>query len=173
MAELSGGAKLEAYLKDMESKVSNASTLNVGFPEGSTYPDGTSVAMIAAIQNFGAPSRGIPPRPFFSNMIKAKGDEWPDTLGGLLNHYGMDAGKALTALGAHIGGQLGESIDETNSPPNSPVTNLLKQRFPMGGQKFADVLQARHDVANGATAPAGKPLVQSGFMAQSITSVVK
>jgi hypothetical protein len=168
MVAMAGGEKLNAYLRETANKVSNPGTLRVGFLESATYDDGKPVAMIAAIQNFGAPAKGIPPRPFFSNMIAEKGPKWPEQLGQLLKANGMDAKKALAMMGEGIAGQLRQSIVDTNSPPNSPVTDLLKQRFPMGGQTFDDVLTARRDVAAGVNAPAGKPLVQSGHMLGSV-----
>lgn len=48
-----GGDKLDRALKDLARKVSKPRTLNVGFLEGATYPDGTPVAYIAAIQEYG------------------------------------------------------------------------------------------------------------------------
>jgi hypothetical protein len=170
--EISGGGKLEAYLKQTAKKVSNAATVRVGFLEGATYPDGAPVAMIAAIQNFGAPSRGIPPRPFFTNMVTKEGAHWPDDIASLLKANNMDAKTALTLMGLEIENELRDSIIETNEPPNSMVTNLLKQRFPVGGASFADVLQAREDVAKGVTARAGRPLVQSGHLLRSVDSEV-
>lgn len=155
-------------IADIVRKAGGGATLRVGFLEGATYPDGTPVAMIAAIQEFGAPSRGIPPRPFFRNMVAAKQAEWPAGLAQALVATHNDVPAALAKMGQGIAGQLRQSIIDTNEPPNSPVTNLLKQRFPMGGQTFADVMQARHDVAAGATAPAGKPLVQSGHLLNSV-----
>lgn len=169
---LSGGAALNAKLSQLAEKISTASSVKVGFLENSQYPDGTPVAMIAAIQNFGAPSRGIPPRPFFTNMIIAHSDEWGDDIGELLVRTDFDAAKALTLEGQHIEGQLRESILDGDYTANSPVTNLLKDRFPLGGQTFDDVLQARKDVAEGITAPAGKPLEQSKIMLNSISSEV-
>ena len=47
------GTKLSAYLKDIEKKLKNK-TLRIGFLEGATYPDGTPVAYIAWINEFGA-----------------------------------------------------------------------------------------------------------------------
>lgn len=168
MAEFTGGARLQARLAKLTEGVTNASTLKVGFLSGSTEANGVSIPMIAAVQNFGAPSRGIPPRPFFTNMVRAKSGGWGKRTAIALKTTGNDAGKALQLVGDGIKGQLQESIVEMNSPPNSPVTNLLKQRFPTGGQTFADVLKARRDVAGGASAPAGKPLVQSGTMLNSV-----
>ncbi len=173
MATISGGTKLEQALCDLARRVARPATLSVGFFERNTYPDGKPVAMIAAIQEFGAPSRGIPPRPFFRNMVAAKSGEWPAAIAGLLRANGMDAAGALEVAGQRIAGQLQESIRNTDSPPNSPVTDLLKQRFPMGGQKFSDVLKARADVKAGVRAPAGKPLIHTGQMWNAVGHEVR
>ena len=127
----------------------NGGTVRVGFLEGATYPagssesirkkyaakkkkgdtsplreskGGTSVAMVAAIQNFGAPKRGIPPRPFFSNMVRDKSPEWPDALEQNLKDTGYNAQQSLSLMGEGIKGQLQQSIRDTTSPPNSQVT---------------------------------------------------
>jgi hypothetical protein len=129
--------------------------------------------MVAAIQNFGTPSRGIPPRPFFSNMIERDASKWGPQTAALLNANGGDAARTLGQMGEVIAADLKQSIVDTNDPADSPVTDLLKERFPMGGQTFGDVLQARRDVANGITAPASKPLVQTGVMLNSVGSRVE
>jgi len=172
-ATLSGGEALERKLAEIARKVSRPGTLRVGFLEGATYPDGTSVATVAAINNFGAPEKGIPARPFFSNMIRANSGGWGDQLVSLLELTGYDATRALGLMGEEIAGQLRQSIIDTMAPPNSPVTNLLKQRFPMGGQTFDDVLKAWDDVAAGESAPAGKPLVWSGTMLRAVNYEVQ
>lgn len=38
--------------------------VNVGVPEGKREEDGTPVAMVAAVHEFGSPAQGIPERPF-------------------------------------------------------------------------------------------------------------
>jgi hypothetical protein len=79
---IKGGDKFEKYMEEMRRKLaSGASQVRVGFLSRARYPNGTPVAMIAAIQNWGAPRAGIPPRPFFSNMIARKGPEWPGAIG--------------------------------------------------------------------------------------------
>jgi hypothetical protein len=168
MASVTGGAGLEAAMQGIADRIAKAKEVRVGFLAHSTYPDGTPVAMVAAIDNFGAPAAGIPARPFFTNMVADKSGTWSEQFGQVLKANDYDADKALELMGEGIADQLRQSIIDTDGPPNSPVTNLLKQRFPMGGQSFDDVMQARHDVANGATAPAGKPLVWSGVMINSI-----
>lgn len=138
--------------------------------EDAVYEDGTPVAMVAAIQNFGAPARGIPARPFFTKMIEEKSPGWGDLLAGLLEKHDWDVVAAFQVMGDGIAGQLRNAIYEMNDPPNSPVTSLLKDRFPKGDNyTFADVLQAWADVADGKSAPAGKPLIWSGHMLDSVT----
>jgi hypothetical protein len=147
MATLSGGSKFAAAMRDLASKVAKPATLRVGFLENARYPDGTPVAMIAAIQDFGAPGVGIPPRPFFRNMIAAKKAEWPPAIAGLLkaNHY--DGEKALELTGTAIAGQLRQSIVDTNEPPLAPST-IRRKGF-------------------------SKPLIDSGHMLASVDYEVK
>lgn len=168
MAVIRGGDKIKRALSEIGEKVRRAQSVNVGFLEGATYPDGKPVAMIAAIQEFGAPKVGIPPRPYFRGMVKQESPHWGADVAKVLKASDYDAGKTLGLMGQEIKGELQQSIRDLDGPPNSPVTNLLKQRFPMGGQTFQDVLAARRDVDAGVTAPAGKPLVQTGHMLNSV-----
>jgi hypothetical protein len=49
----SGGAALEAKLREIAEKAGAPKTLRVGFLEDATYPDGTPVAQIAAVNEYG------------------------------------------------------------------------------------------------------------------------
>lgn len=51
---MSGGDALRKRLDDIKAKLGAGEVLRLGFLEGSTYPDGTPTAQIAAIQEFGA-----------------------------------------------------------------------------------------------------------------------
>lgn len=51
-ATFSGGAAMQEKLREIASKL-EAKTLRVGFLEDATYPDGTSVATVAATNEFG------------------------------------------------------------------------------------------------------------------------
>lgn len=146
MVGLSGGDKLDARLREFADKVARPATLRVGFLEGATYPDGTPVALVAAVQNFGSPAQGIPPRPFFTNMIAEKKDRWGDQLANLLKMNDWDAKKALYLMGAGIAVQLRDSINQMNSPPLAPETIRRK----------------------GGTPTAAKPLIDTGHMFQSV-----
>lgn len=126
MVTIAGGAKLEAALRKISEKVDRGTTLRVGFLEGATYPDGTSVPMVAVTQNFGAPSRGIPPRPFFTNMVTGKSPGWGPKLGRILAKNGYDADAAMHLMGEGIKGQLQQSITDTNEPPLAESTIAAK-----------------------------------------------
>lgn len=147
MVKISGGDKLASALTEIARNASKASEVDVGFLEGATYPDGTSVPMVAAVQEFGAPSVGIPPRPFFRSMIQEKSPEWPGAVAGLLKANDYDAEKTLGQTGAAIKGQLQQSIRDTNSPPLKPAT-IARKGF-------------------------DKPLIDTGVMINSADYIVK
>ncbi len=124
MVAFTGGDKLVAKLAEIAQSVSKASSVEIGFLDGATYPDGTSVPLVAAMNEFG--SENSPPRPFFRGMIQAKADEWPDAVGGLLVKSGYDAEKTLGQTGAAIKGQLQGAIVEYVGPPLKPATVARK-----------------------------------------------
>lgn len=106
----------------MTKRLSQPGTLAVGFLEDATYPDGTPVATIAAIHNFGAPDANIPARPFFSNMIRDNAAGWPSKFVAIMRNNDMDVQQSLALMGEGIRGQLVTSIHNTNSPPLAEST---------------------------------------------------
>lgn len=124
MAVLSGGQNVERYFRNLAQKVRRGGTLEVGFMAGATYPDGTSVALVAALNEFGT-SRA-PPRPFFRNMIAAKSSGWGPAAGKLLVSNNYDVRTTLTLVGEGIKGQLQQSIASNTPPPNAPSTVARK-----------------------------------------------
>lgn len=173
MATVKGGGDLSRYLGDTVAKIKRAHTLRVGFLETAKYEDGTPVAAVAAINNFGAPGAGIPARPFFTETVDRGAGEWGEKFAKIFKQTGGDAETALKFLGVEVEKDLREAIINMKSPPNAMVTNILKSRFPLGDYSPDDVWQAFRDAANGVTAPAAKPLVWSGVMLDSIESEVK
>lgn len=123
---LSGGGKLGAYLRDMASRLGSPQEVRVGFLEGATESDGTSMPMVAAINEFGAPAAGIPARPYFRGMITAHQGEWGGQLGKVLVTQDYDATAALGLMGQKIGAELVQSIKDLVSPPLAPETIARK-----------------------------------------------
>jgi hypothetical protein len=174
----SGGEALEAKLREIAKQAGKAGTLNVGFLENATYPDGTSVAMVAAIQEFGAPAVGIPPRPFFRNMIAAKSPGWAQSLGNLAVNNDYDMEKTLGQMGEGLKGQLQQEIIDTNDPPLSPVTVMLRgmrshdQNLVVTGKTVGEAAQRVDDGLTNYGA-SDKVLDDSGHMINSVDYQVK
>lgn len=122
-----GGDKFERYMEEMRRNLNRpGAQVRVGFLSRAKYPDGKPVAMIAAIQNWGAPRAGIPPRPFFSNMIASKGPEWPAGIATQLRLTNYDRRETLLRVGEGVAGQLRKSLIDTNSPPLAESTIARK-----------------------------------------------
>lgn len=161
MATIRGGKKFEAALARIAYSLSKPATLRVGFLEDSAYPNGTSVAMVAAIQNFGAPKVGIPPRPFFSNMVRDKSPRWPSAIAKNLKDTNYDEDLTLKRMGDGIRDQLQQSIRDTNSPPLAEST--LARRGASG---------VVYDPEDPETFRA-KPLIDTGYMLNSVDFEIK
>lgn len=171
MAEIGikDGGLLDKALRKLAKKVGKPAVLRAGFLEGAKYPDGTSVPQVAAIQNFGAPARGIPPRPFFTNAVSRGSGEWAGKLAKLLVLTDYDAEKALTMMGPVLAFDIQKSITETNAPPLSEVTlqlRKMRQENPdlvvTGATVGEAARRAKDDVSTAGVSV--KPLVDSGTM---------
>ena len=168
---LSGGDKLTAYLADLAKKLDSGASVEVGFLEGSTEADGTSVPTIASFAEFGTGTE--PPRPFFRSMIGAHSGEWGGDVAKLLAEHDNNAFKALSLMGQRIGGQLRQSIIDLTAPPLSPITLMLREMQHKNPNlvvtaatvgEAAALVKAGKSYAGAST----KPLVWSGTMLASI-----
>lgn len=144
---LSGGIRLREKLEEIRRKVDTDELLRLGFLEGSTYPDGTPTAYIAAINEFGNPLNNQPPRPFFRQMIAAKSPGWGASMAKVMKATGCNVDAAFGLMGEGIKGQLQQSIRDLTSPPLAPSTVKAKG--------FS------------------KPLVDTGHMANSVDYEIK
>jgi hypothetical protein len=128
MAEIRGGQEFERHMTEIARMLGTGHGVRVGFLQGATYPDGTPVALIAAIHNWGAPRAGIPARPFFSSMVRDKSPEWPAAIAGLIRDNNYDARRVLQLTGEAIAGQLRQSIVDFSGVPLKPAT-IAKKGF--------------------------------------------
>mgnify|MGYP003419247869 FL=1 len=118
--------------------------LQVGFFETSKYQNGLFVADVAKNNEFG--TLQIPSRPFFRNAIENNHKKW-------INFLAQDLVKSENAeisynrLGEVARGDIVKSINQTNSPANSPLTIEAKS--------------------------SSKPLVDTGFLRANVTFKVE
>jgi hypothetical protein len=180
---IQGGEKAQAAIDKLVKKLTKATTLQVGFLEGSTEADGTSIPMIAAVQEFGSYNTKfpIPPRPYFRTMVSEKSPEWPDRLAAALKATDNDVEKALNLVGGTIVGDLRDSIANIQDPPLSEVTLMLRKMKREGGSEFEvglrHVYEAIGRVKSGETSglsgTAAKPLIDSGNLLNAADFLVE
>jgi hypothetical protein len=150
---MSGGDRLMAHLDRILARVKSAQAVRIGFLEGATYPDGTPVPMVAAVQEFGGSMNipehtvTVPARPFFRTMLDTKAPDWGKQIGKVLKASDYDAGTTLGRMGELIKGELQGSIRDLTSPPLAAST-LREKGF-------------------------SKPLIDTGVMLNSVDYEVK
>lgn len=116
--------KVMEFLNSVASDLSSRQ-VKVGLLDGSTYPDGTPVPMVAAVNEFGNPANNQPPRPFFRNAISEHEAEWGEKMAALIEG-GLAVDDALSTLGEIISDDIRESIRKLETPALSPVTVAKK-----------------------------------------------
>jgi len=115
---LSFGDKLAAALKVIAEKANTS--VEVGFLEGATYPDGTPVAEVAYYNEYG--TTYAPPRPFFRTMIAEQQDSWGPKLAAAYRGTNGDIERSFDLVGEDIEGALKQSINDLTSPALAPST---------------------------------------------------
>lgn len=140
--------KIKATLERVPEEF-NGLVAQIGFPSGKNYPDGTGVAYVAAIQEFGAPAVNIPPRPFMQPTVAAKKDDWANTIAKTIPRVvegKMTAYDVLDLVGIQASADIQETISKVSSPPLKPATIQRKG--------------------------SAKPLIDTGLMVASVRNAV-
>ncbi len=149
MGAVKGGDRVSRRLRELAERLDTGEILRAGFLEGATYPDGTSVPLVAAANEFGDPAMNRPPRAFFRDAIAANGKRWAKGLGKLI-HAGNSTDKALALTGEVVRADIQDSIRKFATPPLSPNTRKKS-----------------------ATAGFDKPLIDTGHMLNSVDYEVR
>lgn len=176
VANLDNLKALQQRLKSIDHK-----ELQVGWFEGARYDDSTPVAGVAAIQEFGAPSRSIPPRPFFRPTIAEKSKNWSELVAegtkAVINGQAT-YDQVMNGLGLQVVGDVQKTIVTSSYPELSPITlalrNLRDEGYQIGGALIGAVAAA---IANGETGsgqigePSANttPLNDTGIMIATMT----
>ncbi len=120
MVQMKGGDKWQSVLDRIAGRVGPGISVDVGFMGSATYPDGTSVVLVAALNEYGTATQ--PPRPFFRNAIDENSSQWPDDLGKILKAVGYDAPRAMALMGKRVQEQIQGSINKLREPPLAEST---------------------------------------------------
>jgi len=99
--------------------------VKIGVLEGATYPDGTPVAAIAAVHEFG--TAHVPARSFMRSTLAAKKESWGKGLAYQLKASG-NVKTALTALGEVASKDIQKAIEDGLSPKLKDETVAAKIR---------------------------------------------
>lgn len=110
-------SKIARALSD-KAKLFDGAVAKVGIPAGKNYPDGTSIAYVAAIQEFGCPEKNIPPRSFLRSTRTKKSAEWAREL----------AAGAQSVAQRQIG--LTEMLDTVGHVAAMDVVQTFAERIP-------------------------------------------
>ena len=92
----------------------------------SEYPDGTKIAGIAAVNEFGLAN--TPERPFMRQAAAILEDTLPGKLKGIIDPETLDVDAAAAArIGAYAVEVVKERIVDLKEPPNTPSTLMQKR----------------------------------------------
>ncbi len=147
--KVKSGGLLDKALKHIPADVKT--TLEVGLRNGATYPDGTSVAYVGYINEYGRGNN--PRRPFLKRTIKRRGRTWTGIAHATLQQYGYSDEGIHVAL-KRIGMTAVQDVKKTIAkwPPgdpryNKPATIARKARKGRSGKNMvaADPTRALHD----------------------------
>lgn len=147
--------KNPGWLAKLLKSYDNKEVLAVGYPASETggiaYPDGTPVTLVAAVNNYGSQSMGIPARPF------------------------MQEG-AVAALAGDAGKVAAELVPLLNKGKIT-VAQILKEMGPFAEASFKGVFtgvawtpNADYTVFRKGSA---QPLIDTGLLRNTLTHVVR
>lgn len=145
--------QLQAAMDEMRTK-----QVRVGWFDTAKYEDGTPVAYVATVQEFGSPKQNIPARPFMRPTVAENKQGWIKQLGqgGKLVFAGkLQYSQMIGQFGMQAAGQVAETIASVTTPA-------------LG----ASTLRARAS-RNASGQASNKPLVDTGLLIQSVSSQVE
>lgn len=179
-----GKEKLKKLLADLK----NAKVSKVGWFESAKYEDGTPVAYVASIQEFGAPSQSIPSRSFMRTTILEKQQEWRRIVQvetKLLFKNNSSPVQILEIIGLIAVGDIRKKISQILTPPLSMTTILLRKLKKEGGQVTGAAVgdafntanfvgpRAKKDKSANIAGVSTKPLVDTGYLLATLINVTE
>lgn len=160
--------------------------LKVGFFETAKYEDGTPVAYVATIQEYG--SGPIPPRPFMRPTQQREQTNWNEGFASgarAVAEGRRTAEQVLGAIGGNAAGEISATIASITAPPLTQTTLLARKHKQQGGTLSGSKIgelnrnanfigpRERGDDSADVSGVSTKPLVFDGILIASPTFVVE
>ena len=148
MAEFQEIVDIDNLINKIASK-----KLEVGFFEHSAYEDGTPVAGVASVQEFGSVANDIPARPFFNPTLEDNEKKYAQIMAISFKRVmegSRTTGEVLKDLGNCVVGDIKQRIVDVTEPPLSEKTIAARAR--------------NHSKGKAST----KPLVDTDLMYKSV-----
>lgn len=123
-------AKINKALND-RARMFQGAVAKVGIPAGKKYPDGTSIAYVGTIHEFGAPEVGIPQRSWLRSTRNARRDVWARDLAQgaqAVAQRRITLDGMLDAVGAAAAADVVATIAARIPPPLKPATVAARIR---------------------------------------------
>jgi hypothetical protein len=171
--------KLNAFVKDI-----NDYNVRIGWFSSARYPNGTPTAYVAAIHEFGAPSRGIPARSFMRPTIAAESGRWSQQM----RYYAtqivkgaMDTRAALEGVALIASEDVRTTLARLREPELSPLTVYIRKYIKEGGKidGYGDIVRLRHKMQTekdkgtlDLSGVSDDPLDFTGYMRATLTYTV-
>lgn len=160
--------------------------LSVGWFSSAKYKDGTPVAGVAAVQEYGSAKMGIQPRSFMRPTISEKQKQWDNIIKAGTQAV-LKGNKTITqvleALGTKVEADIKNTIVNSNYPKLSPITIALRRFRDDGGKVSGKIVgEVAAAIAAGQTGkgqlgdqsyPNQIPLQDSGYMIATLTHQVR
>lgn len=163
-------------LSDLLKRVQElqAKKVQVGWFESSQYSDGTPVAEVAIMQEFG--TKTAPARPFMRPTVANEKSNWADKIAPDVKNVvnGSESVSDLyTKAGVIIEGDVVHTIASITSPPLTDTTLLLRKWRQEGRKITGATVGEAHAALNSDNPPSlstnTKPLNDTGYMVATLT----
>ncbi len=172
----SGGmAKMVKALADIDKL-----SVRTGWFPKDKYENGTPVAYVAALQEFGNPATSLPARPFMRPAQMENRTKWMNFVGlgaKAMLRGEITASSVMGQIGAVMEGDVKQAIVNVNSPALSPIT-IMARKWRKEGKKITGktigeiaslIAQGKGDFGGVST----KPLIDNGLMVGSVSHEVR
>lgn len=146
---------LTQAIKDLETL-----QVKVGWFEATKYADGTSVAEVGVVQEYGDPAKGIPSRSFLRTTRTARKDYWARVFENEMRKVlkgEVSVKQALVTLGQIAEGDVRKKITQIQTPKLKDKTVAARLRKMKDGKTIGNLT---------------KPLVESGLLLNTLNSAV-